>query len=264
MSLTCEEIKNSIQNFSLLRDCRKLRSGITRLETPFQYPDGSFIDLFLQEKPLLSGTKLIISDLGNTTNNLLDSHIQLWSTQKVRQTVNLICYSLGIDYEKGEFRIYLDESDKNSLANSIIKLSQACIRVSEISGPQRFPQTTTDFNENIASFFKAKKLDYTPKSSFVGRYKNPVLIDFYVKGKDSSSLVQTLSAGSSAAAHRILTDVFAKWFDLHQEHSDKTFISIYNESADVFRGVDMVRLEEYSKLMAYPTEEKKIIETLAA
>jgi hypothetical protein len=127
----------------IVRKCNKLKTGVIRLETTFQYPDGSYIDLFLLEETLLeqpfinntniNKTKLFLTDLGNTTNNLLDSHIELWATQQAREMVKLVCDSLAVDYENGEFRVFIDEQSQNDLTEYVLRLAQACTRVCYIS-----------------------------------------------------------------------------------------------------------------------------------
>ena len=135
--------KQFVVGSNIVRDCNKLKTGIIRLETTFQYPDGSYVDLFLLEETLLeqpfinstniNKTKLLLTDLGNTTNSLLDSHIELWATQQAREMVKLVCDSLAVDYENGEFRVFIDEQSQNDLTEYVLRLAQACIRVCYVS-----------------------------------------------------------------------------------------------------------------------------------
>lgn len=143
--------KTFVVGNNIVRDYNRLKTGIIRLETSFQYPDGSYIDLFLLEETMLeppleppsvnkaninstiNSTKFLLTDLGNTTNNLLDSHIELWATQQARQIVKLICDSLNVDYENGEFRVFIDELNETDLSGHILTLCQACIRACCIS-----------------------------------------------------------------------------------------------------------------------------------
>jgi hypothetical protein len=49
----CQDIQKAVSKFSLVADCQQLKGGILRLETPFAYPDGSQIDVFLVPSRLL-------------------------------------------------------------------------------------------------------------------------------------------------------------------------------------------------------------------
>lgn len=150
IAITAKDKKFVVGN-NIVRDYNRLKTGIIRLETSFQYPDGSYIDLFLLEETMLeqpleqpssnkaninsttNNTKFLLTDLGNTTNNLLDSHIELWATQQARQIVKLICDSLDVDYENGEFRVFVDEQNETDLSGHILTLCQACIRACYVS-----------------------------------------------------------------------------------------------------------------------------------
>lgn len=147
IAMTRNEKKFVVGN-NIVRDCNKLKTGIIRIETCFQYPDGSYIDLFLLEETMLeqplleqpsisttnmNKTKFLLTDLGNTTNNLLDSHIELWATQQAREAVKVICDSLNVNYENGEFRVFIDEQRENDLTKYILDLCQACIHACFVS-----------------------------------------------------------------------------------------------------------------------------------
>ncbi|MFY9226907.1 MAG: DUF1828 domain-containing protein [Blastocatellia bacterium] len=142
ISITIKD-KRFVVGSNIVRDCNKLKTGVIRLETSFQYPDRSYVDLFLLEETLLeqpfinsaniNKTKLILTDLGNTTNSLLDSHIELWATQQARKMVKLVCDSLAVDYENGEFRVFIDEQGGNDLTEYVLRLAQACIRACYIN-----------------------------------------------------------------------------------------------------------------------------------
>ena len=138
ISITIKD-KQFVVGNNIVRECNKLKTGVIRLETTFQYPDGSYVDLFLLEESMLeqpfinstniNKTKLLLTDLGNTTNSLLDSHVELWATQQAREMVKLVCDSLAVDYENGEFRVFIDEQSQNDLTEYVLRLAQACVRV---------------------------------------------------------------------------------------------------------------------------------------
>lgn len=83
----------------------------------------------LLEESCISSKKLLLTDLGDITNSLLDSHVELWATQQAKKMVKLVCDSLVVDYENGEFRVSIDEQGQNDLTEHILGLAQVCIRV---------------------------------------------------------------------------------------------------------------------------------------
>lgn len=91
------------------------------------------LEEILLEESCISSKKLLLINLGDITNSLLDSHVELWAIQQARKMVKLVCDSAGVDYENGEFRVFIDEQGQNDLTEDILRLAQACIRVCYVS-----------------------------------------------------------------------------------------------------------------------------------
>jgi hypothetical protein len=133
MTITCKTLLPIIQKFSLIRTCDVIKNGSLRMETPFKYPNGSSIDLFLREEPTQGTFKgWLLSDQGQTTAYLLDLHVKPWSTKKRKQTLLDICGSLGVQHSNGDFQIRVLEKELNNLPDFMVFLAQACIRISDL------------------------------------------------------------------------------------------------------------------------------------
>ena len=103
--IDCGYLANVVRDFSLISDCDIVNDGSIRMSTPFQYPDGSRIDIFVKLSEDLLGTDATLSDKGQTTAYLLDLHVKPWTTKKRKQMVDDICASLGVRQMGGEFLI---------------------------------------------------------------------------------------------------------------------------------------------------------------
>ncbi len=78
------EVQKLLSGHPLVRSVDQLPKGHVRIETPFMYPDGGSVDVFLvDESPLLPPTKL--SDLGQTIAWLADVQVKPWLSKKRRQ-----------------------------------------------------------------------------------------------------------------------------------------------------------------------------------
>ena len=109
----------------------KVRDGSFRLATPFRYPDGSHIDVFLEDGGAdFDGFEL--SDKGQTVAYLLDLHVKPWTSQERKQTVADTCTTLGVAEEGGVFCIRLSTGELNDLPDAIRRLGQACVRISDL------------------------------------------------------------------------------------------------------------------------------------
>lgn len=260
MNTTCEQIKKAVSAFSLVKACDDIRNGMVRLATPFQYPNGAGVDLFLGSKPELFD-KWILTDLGQTTAWLLDLNLKLWTTEKRKQLVADICKGLDITQEGGQFQLILE--DMKQLPDAMVRLSQACLRVADLAFTQRL-RIASEFNEDFEEFLDLADASYKPDFSIQGAYGKIVKVNFKVVGHRSETLVQTLSTRSSVASHAMANEAFVKWHDLQPHRSHFQFLTIYDTTNDSFRDDDLARLNSMSVMMGYPAQEQDIKAVLAS
>ena len=72
-------------------------NGFTRIRTPFLYPDGDVIDLFVQN---LNGA-MTITDLGETLRWLRSQSIAPRRTPKQTKLIEDVCLNHGLEFYKG-------------------------------------------------------------------------------------------------------------------------------------------------------------------
>lgn len=260
MTATCEQIQKALSGFSLVKACEGIRNGMLRLATPFQYPNGDGIDVFLSQKPELFD-KWLLTDLGQTTAWLLDLNLKIWTTEKRKQIVADICKSLDVTQEGGQFQLVL--SDMNQLPDAMVRLSQACLRVADLAFTQRL-RVASEFNEDFEEFLDLADASYEPDFSIQGQFGKIVKVNFKVKGRRSQTLVQTLSTPSRVASHTMSNEAFVRWHDLQPHRSHFQFLTIYDTTNDSFRDDDLARLNNVSLLMGYPAQEQDIKEVLVS
>lgn len=233
-----------------------------RISTPFNYPNGSQIDLFLYPSGELFGG-YIISDYGMTADYLLDMQIKFWATKKRRLLIEDICTSLKVDHHAGVFQVRLQD-DLSDLSMSIVRLAQACIRVTDLSFTQRL-QISGTFLEDVEEFLTMADLPYESDVELVGSYGKVVKVNFRVVGKTVTSLVQTLSFSTIPNAHVAANEVFRKWWDLRPHHNSHQFLTIYDaQNSRAIKEEDIERIAEFSTILTFPDEQDQIQETLAA
>ena len=83
----------------------------------------------------------------------------------------------------------------------------------------------------------------------MGRSGRGWTLDFHVRTERRSSLVQVLSTGNRAAAHRVSEHVLAAWHDLNHLVAGPealTFVSLFDDTADVWREEDFRLVEPLS------------------
>lgn len=258
--INCEKTKEHIRSFSLVKECDAIQSGDLRIATPFNYPNGSAIDLFITRGDDLF-KNYILSDFGQTSDYVSDMQFNLWATKKRRDIINDICESLNVTQSDGQFEIKLDDKGLTCLSDAIVRLAQVCIRVSDLLFTQRLVSSGT-FTEEIEDFLSIKDLIYEPDVIVKGEFDNDVKIDFKVSGKSITSLIQTISTGTNSRV--VSNEVFKRWFDIQSHRDSNQFITIYDQTYKNYHEDDIARLSKFSTVFGFPREQDQISEVINA
>lgn len=260
MALDRSELTRLVQTFSLVKDCDTIENGMLRIATPFQYPDGSFIDLFL-EQDLSQEWKL--TDMGQTVAYLLDLHVKPWSSARREQVVADICASLGVRRDGAQLFVRVPENGSLELTSAMVRLAQACLRLADLAMTQRFRMVSA-FKDEVEEFIVFNDLRYDTPYVLEGRFGKPVEVDFRVQGRASTSLLLTLSTANSVAAHGLCNEVFRRCYDLQLHRAENLLITTYDTTTDVFREEDLCRIREVSTLFGFPAEAEALQDVIAA
>jgi hypothetical protein len=257
MTLTCDNLVELVKPLPLVQQCDVIKSGALRISTPFRYPNGSKIDVFLQ--PNDSGHH-VLSDGGQTTDYVSDMQFNLWSSKKRRTLIDDICAPLGVTHEDESFEIVLPPDEMSDLSHAIVRLAQACIRATDLIYTQRAPGVGS-FQDEIEDFFSIKHISYEPDVVLPGDAGKQVKIDFKVKGERLDSLVQTLSGRTSL--HAQANEKLSRWIDLELHKNINQFITVVDQAAGV-QPADLKRLEKFSQVFSYPADQEQFYETVSA
>jgi hypothetical protein len=268
--IDCSQLAQSLQGFSLLRSCDQVGENTLRISTPFVGLDGSYLDLFLEQQvnvtkkdnPLFWG--YILSDLGETAAYLYSLRIQLSTTRKRRNFVSDVCEALGVEHERGQLLIKLERGQLATLPDAILRLAQACIRVSDLSFSQRYPAAGI-FSEEVEEAIDQTELRYEPGPVPVpGRFGGKeVVVDFKVFGPKKTSLVKTVSASTPDAAHVMLNETLARWLRLSDSRKENQLLTVVEEKPWPYREDDLALLKEYSDgVIIFPAQRDRLKQAL--
>ncbi len=261
MMFNCDNIKQYVKSFSLVKDCDVIKCGDLRIATQFNYQNGSHIDLFLTKSDDLFSDYYILSDFGQTSDYVADMQFNLWATKKRRTIIDDVCQSLGVTQSDGQFEIKLTNEDFTQFYNLIVRLSQACIRISDLVFTQRLTSSGT-FSEEIEEFLSVSNFKYEPDIILKGDFDNEVKVDFKIYGENVISLIQTLSAGTNS--HVVSNEIFRKWYDIKSYLNSSQFITVYDQGYKTYRDDDITRLSQLSIVFGFPKEQEQILESIAA
>jgi hypothetical protein len=245
----CEALRN--QMGELFR-C-EAHGDFVRVRTPFLYPDGDYIDLFVRHS---DGTPTI-SDLGETTRWLRMQSVSAHRSPKQRQLIEDVCLTHGVEFYRGMLSVRA-EPDFANLAPALTRLAQAVLRVSDIWFTFR-TRAFESLADEVEQFLSEGDIPFDRGEKLVGRSGRSYTIDFHTRSERRSSLVAVLSTGSRSAAARVVEHVMATWYDLsHMRVGPQSieFVSLFDDALDVWRPEDFRLVEDFSTVARWSAPEE--------
>ncbi len=258
MTLNIEQARDLLRCVSLVRDVDVLPSGHFRLETPFKYPDGSSIDVFIAPPNLLPEVRL--TDLGQTAAWLLNLQVKPWLSKKRQAFVEDALRTFDVRQSGGELVLQL--ASPTDLPDGVMRLAQACLRVADLTFTRR-SSLQSAFGEEIEEILDDAELSYTPNPEIAGRYGNVVRVDFSVEGRRTRSFVLTLASQNPSAAHSISNEIFRKWYDLDVPERPEQRVTVFDDRSSAYRDEDLKRLEGISTVLPF-SDRNAVRDVLAA
>ena len=244
--------------------CSAIRSGLgplfecaakgeyVRVRTPYLYPDGDFIDLFVKSTgPGIS----TVTDLGETVRWLNSNTLSAKRSPKQAGLIADISQTHGVEFFRGMLKARATEPA--NLADAVTRVSQAALRVSDLIFTSRL-RSVESVTDEVADFLLELSLPFERNKRLIGRSGKSWRIDFQVSTPQRGSLIAVLSSGSRSAAQQITKNAVATWFDLSVYSSSPeplTFISLIDDSADVWSEEDFNLVASISEVARWSAPE---------
>ncbi|CAA9273416.1 MAG: hypothetical protein AVDCRST_MAG93-2753, partial [uncultured Chloroflexia bacterium] len=149
MSTPCDYIAD---NMGELFECSPI-NGRTRIRTPYLYPDGDVIDVFLAS----DGYPSTLTDFGDTLGWLWTQTVSNRRTNRQQRLVQDVCRTHGVELYRGMLTIRVDAPSQ--LPDAVTRLSQAALRVSDLWFTFR-SQTTASINEEVEEFLTGLNIGF--------------------------------------------------------------------------------------------------------
>ena len=219
----------------------------TRIRTPFMYPDGDYIDIFLERDN--DEKTIALSDLGETVRWLKMQTISLRRSPK--QIIQDICLTHGVEFYRGMLQTRFRPGD--NLAMAVTRLSQAALRSADIWFTFRI-RAVESVTDGIAEYLNEIHVSFNKNVTLPGRSGKVWPIDFRTRTPERSCLVHVLSTGSRGATRRITDHVVATWHDLSQLKVGPEalhFVSMFDDTSDVWSAEDFRQLEDLSDIVRW-------------
>jgi len=231
------------KNLGALFTCSEV-NGYTRVRTPFLYPDGDVIDLFVSEK---DGT-FTITDLGETMRWLRAQSLSGKRSAKQQKLVEDVRLTHGLEFYKGMLLARAQPGE--DFASVAMRVAQGALRISDLWFTMR-TRSVESATDEVELFLVEKKVRFERGQQLPGRSGRIWRPDFHTRTPDRSSLVYVLSTGSRAAARSVAEHVLAAWYDLNNLKigpEGMRFVSLFDDTMDVWSPEDFNLVKDLSEI----------------
>lgn len=145
-----------------------------RVRTPYLYPDGDFIDLFLKT---VNQTTTTVSDLGETIRWLNSNTLSAKRSPKQAALISDISQTHGVEFFRGMLKAR--SRDSAGLADAVTRVAQAAMRVSDLIFTSRL-RAVESVSDEVADFLEEINLPFERNKRFTGRSGKNWKIDFFL------------------------------------------------------------------------------------
>lgn len=232
------------QSLSPLFVCSPAPQEGVRVRTPMLYPDGGVVDVFVLER----GIGYTITDFGDALGWLGLQSVSRQRSPKQQMLIQDVCQTLRIELFQDQ--LVLRQVMREVLAESVLRVAQAVVRVSDLwftFRSQSFQNTADEVDE----WLREKRIPFDRQVQKQGRSAQNWTIDFETYTDNRTSLVFLLSTGSRGTVRRLAEHVLAGCVDLNHlkmNQSSLAFVSLFDDTEDVWRPEDFTLVDEYSEI----------------
>jgi hypothetical protein len=206
-----------------------------RIVTPFALPDGDLLVLFA----LRHSDPPLLGDLGETLRWLRSHTSAARRSEGLQQRILEICTGLGVELERGELRTHTRAHEPLALA--LVRLAQACLRVSELWRNFR-PRPTSSLLDEIDAELRSKlptrPLSITRGDRIAGISATTWSVDFRVRTAERHTLIFVLASERREHARKLAEHVVAACTDLaHLRKLRRTpvqFLAVFDDRGEAW------------------------------
>ena len=231
------------KSLSPLFECSPAPIEGVRVRTPMMYPDGGIVDVFVLKR----GDEYIVTDFGDALGWLHLQSVSRSLTNRQDALIGDVCRTLRVEIYQGKFVQRNVRAEE--LGDAVMRMAQVVVRVSDIWFTMRSQalQTTSDA---VAEWLNEKRIPYDRGVRQQGKSSRDWTIDFRTRTK-RTFLIFLLATGTRGSAVRITEHVLAGCVDLSHLKStqhDLTFVSLFDDTQDVWREQDFRLVEDHSEV----------------
>lgn len=229
------------------------------LSTPFEYPDGDTIDVFITKK----GNNFILSDMGETIRHLSSYNIGIKNSAKRTSIIEDAIAGTGIVFFKGI--LSKEIKDVSTFTQDLLQLTQAIIRISDLVYTIK-GRSFASFEEDVSDFLEINRFQYEKGYVVEGFSGRKYEIDFAVKVDQNVKLIKLVSPSSQSYVISNIEKIITTWFDISQKVENKRLrISLLDDTSFSFKAEHITLINAISVVCQWSNQDylKKVLEEAA-
>ena len=242
-------LENLHDSLPVIFRCESINEHRCRILTPYLFPNGDYVELFVEETPV----GLYLTDLGEVLGYLSDHGISFRQSPKRQKTLNDILLTHGIEHFKGELRVRLDTT-ANSAAWLVARLGQASVQAANLIYSLRLSSLAT-FREEVEELWNEIHVPYEANYRVIGGSGENHRVDFYLP-QQRPLLVTTLSSSTAGYARILISDVVRVWHDIRRVDGRFHYLSLFDDSADVWRAEWIEQVAQFSDVVNWSNRDQ--------
>jgi hypothetical protein len=225
-------------------ECKRLGERV-RVQTPFLYPDGGIVDVFVHER----ADQIAVTDLGEALGWLRQQTTGGKRSPKQQRLLQDICLTLGVEVSRGQL-IARANGGGAAVSDLVLRVGQAAVRAADLWFTTR-TRSLEAVTDEVADYLQEQDLPYERAVKLSGRSGRDWTLDFQVLAPARSSLVFVLASGAQAGARRVAVHTVAGWHDLSQFRVGPQavrFVSLFDGTSDVWSEEEFRLVETLSDI----------------
>lgn len=219
-------------------------AGDWRVRTPFYYPDGELVDVYVVE----SAGQSEVTDHGEALGWLRTQSVSGKRSPKQNRLVADVCMTQGVELFRGS--LVRRSNGAEQIRDAIMRVGLAAVRVTDLWFTLR-PRSVESVADEVVDLLADESIEFEQAVKVPGRSSRIWIVDIQARTPGRTSLVALLASGSVAAAHRVAEHTVAAWHDLahlRQAALPISFLSVVDDTSDVWHEDDFKLVESLSEV----------------
>ena len=237
----CEALRTTLP---ALFECSLAPQGAVRVRTPFLYPDGDIVDVFVEERD----EDYLLTDYGEALGWLRAQSFGAKMTVGQTRIAQDVCMTLGIEIDRGQ--LTLRDVDALALSDAVHRVGQAMVRVADIWFTFQ-PRARKTIGDEVDEWLRDQRFEFQKLKPYTGKSGRVWTVDYDVLARDRRSLVFLLSTSNPSWARRLSERVVAECSDLSELQASLSFVSLFDDSDDVWREEDFALVGSVSQIATW-------------